>query len=195
MALLAQERRTGFQQWCNVRSVWAMAVGAIFRHRLVLPKKGAAFFCVAGVAGLSTRIFLQQLRTRRTVWVMAIRANHFPFADGVMRNFLAISALFFVASKANFSLCFLAQYWIGWTVNFVTVIASHTIVLVLCAVPMGTVSAFVASQTLRSTFFVISNRESAFLEDDVRCSTALDVGITLYVLVALAVARLAIGRA
>ncbi len=100
-----------------------------------------------------------------------------------------------MAGIADVCLCFAVQNRVSWFVNFVAIIASHAAVLMLSTIPVIAFSAFVAGQTLASALFVARNRESAFLEDDIGCSAAFDIGVTLHVLVALAVARLAVGCA
>jgi hypothetical protein len=40
-----------------------MAVVAVLGHWLMFPKEGAAFFCMAGKAGLVDGVLLQQLGT------------------------------------------------------------------------------------------------------------------------------------
>ena len=64
VALITQERGTRFQQRRNIGTVRGMAIGAVFRHRLMLPQEGAAFFGVAGEAGFVNRGLLQHFRTR-----------------------------------------------------------------------------------------------------------------------------------
>ena len=63
VALFTQERWARFQQRCDVRSVRRMAIGAVLGRWLMLPQEGAAFFSVAGVAGLVDRVLFQQFGT------------------------------------------------------------------------------------------------------------------------------------
>ena len=125
--------------------------------------------------------------------VVAICTGHFAFFKRVVRDFFAIGTLLFVAGVANLGLGFFAQNLVGRTVHLVAIVASHAAVLVLATVPIVAFGVFVAGQALAGTFFVFGDFERAFLEDHIRSCTALGVGVTLDVLVTLAVARLAAG--
>lgn len=127
--------------------------------------------------------------------VVAIRANYFACFNRMIGDFVAIRPLLLVAAEANFRLCLLRQYWVSRFMNLVTVIASNTVVLVLSTIPMGALAAFVAADALPGALFVIRDGESALLEDNIWSGTAFDGWVTLQVLFAGTVARLARGRA
>ena len=77
--------------------------------------------------------------------------------------------------------------------NFMAIVACNTIILVLATVPLVAHATLVAGKTLVGTLLLISHCISAFLEDNIRCSTAFDIRITLQVLFTSAVTRLACG--
>ncbi len=83
MALVTQERGTRFKQWRDIGTVRCMAIGAIFRHRLMFPEEGAAFLCMAHEAGFGDRILLEQFWAGRTVWIVAIRTYDLAHIDRV----------------------------------------------------------------------------------------------------------------
>src|ERR1019366_7949680 len=73
-------------------------------------------------------------------------------------------------------------------------VTGHLVVLVLAAIPVDSIGALMAAQTLACTNLVIRHCISTFLKDDVRRGTTFDVGVTLQVLLAFAVAGLAVRR-
>lgn len=83
VTLLAQERRTRFQQRRDVGAVRRMAVRAILGRRLVFPQEGAAFFGMAGVASLGHRVLLEQFGTGRTVRIVAVGTDDLTGIDRV----------------------------------------------------------------------------------------------------------------
>ena len=78
------------------------------------------------------------------MWVMAIRTRHLAGINGVRRDFMRIRTLFFVASEAHRRLRFLAQYRVYGLVYFMTIITGHAVLLMLTAIPIGTLGALVA---------------------------------------------------
>src|SRR5665647_1412804 len=104
MALLAKQRRTGLEHGRNRSAMHVVAIGAVFGHRIMLVHKRAAFFSVAGVAGVIDAVALEQLGAGRAMRVMAIGADHFAFRHRVMRRPVHLGALFFVAGVANLGL-------------------------------------------------------------------------------------------
>jgi hypothetical protein len=168
-----------------------VAICTILGNWLVFPQEWSAFFRMTLVASLNDRVFLQQLRACRTMWVVAIRTSYLALLNGVVRDFFVICALLFVAGVANFSLSFFAQHFVSRLMHLVAAVTGHAVVLVLTAIPIGTLLAFVASQALIRAFFVARLCISTFLKQNIRRCTAFDFGVALHVLVALAVARLA----
>src|SRR5450759_2417240 len=106
MTLLAHERGTGYQQRRNVRTVRRMAVPAVLGDGLMFEQEGAALLRVAGVAGLVHRVLLDQLRSRRAVWIVTVRTYDLADLDRVGRKLEAFGALLLVAGKADFGLRF-----------------------------------------------------------------------------------------
>ena len=172
-----------------------VAIRAVFGHGLMLEQERPALLCMAGEAGLSHRGLLEQLGAGRTVRIVAIRTDDLARIDRVGRYLVAVRALFLVAGKAHFGLRLLAQHLVGWCMHLVAVVAGHLVVLVLAAVPVGAIGAFVAGQALAGADLVVRHFKGALLEDDVRRGAALDVGVALQVLFAFAVAGLAVRRA
>ena len=120
VAFLAHERSARFQQWCDVGTVRRMAIAAIFCSRLMFPQERTALFSMTLEAGFIDRVFLQQLRTGRTVQIVAIRTDHFAFTDRMVRHFVAVSALLFVAGVTNFCLSRFLAYLVMGVMNLVT---------------------------------------------------------------------------
>ena len=101
---LAQPRRPHFQQWGDVRSVRNMAVAAIVGGRRMLPQERAPLLGVTAVAGLVDGVFDKQLRPRRAMRIMAIRASD-PACRNRMRGKVTdLRALGLVTGKADFAL-------------------------------------------------------------------------------------------
>lgn len=125
--------------------------------------------------------------------IVTIGTNHLTFTDGVVRNFLAVRTLVFVAGKADFWLRLLVANVVGRSVNFVAVVARHAVVLMLATIPVVARAALVTGKTLVCAHFVIGDRKCTFLEDNIRCSTAFTALVSLQVIFTCAVTRLARG--
>src|SRR5450759_4507362 len=78
--------------------------------------------------------------------------------------------------------------------HLVAVITGHLVVLMLATIPVDSIGALMATQTLACTDLVIRHCISTFLKDDVRRDTSFDVGVAFQVLLAFAVAGLAVRR-
>ena len=83
VAVLAQHRNAHRQHWRYVRSVRCVAIRTVVDNWRMLPKERTALLRVARVAGLVHRFLYQQLRSRRSVRVVAIRTGHLTFEDRV----------------------------------------------------------------------------------------------------------------
>ncbi len=114
--------------------------------------------------------------------IVAIGADNLTLTDGVVRNLLAIRALFLVAGKTDLRLRPFAQDLIDRLVNFMAIVACKTIILVLAAFPQVAHATLVAGQALTGTLLLVSDGISAFLEDDIRCRTAFAACIPLQVI-------------
>ena len=104
MTLVAQERRTRFQQRRDIRAMRGMTVGAILVNRLVFPQKRTALLGVTGEAGFGDGGLLDQLRSARSVRIVAVGAGHLADVEGVRRNLLGLRALLLMAGVADLRL-------------------------------------------------------------------------------------------
>lgn len=104
VALITQERRTGFEHRRHIGAVRVMAAGAVFSNRLMFPQEGPALIGMALVAGLVDRVFLQVGRCRSPVRVMAVGTDYFAFLDRMVRYFAAVRSLVLVTVKADLGL-------------------------------------------------------------------------------------------
>ena len=148
VALLAQEGCAGLEQGRIGRAVGGVAVGAIVGYRAMLPQEWAAFFSMAGIAGLVDAVFYQQLRTGRAMGVMAIGAGHLASSNRVGRDAVCLSALSLVAGEADFRLRGLVQYLVvAAIVVGVATGTGHTLALLLAALPMAALAGLVAGNT------------------------------------------------
>ena len=77
-----------------------MANRAVLRRRRVLKGEGALFFAMTPVANLVDRWFFQ-VSLRLAVTIVAIRANHFAFLDGMVRWHRVLSVNLGMASVAD----------------------------------------------------------------------------------------------
>ena len=171
-----------------------MAVGAVVKHGTVLPQERAAFLGVAGVTGFVDRVFDQQFGTSRAVRIVAIGTDHLAGIDRVRGNLVGVRTLLLMAGEAHLGLRPLVANLVDGRMHLVAVIAGQLVVLVLAAFPVGAIISFVASQALAGAGIAVRYREGALLENDVRCGTSLDVGVTVQVFFAFAVAGLAVWR-
>ena len=114
VALVTNQRWTGFEQVVGGGAVRHVAIGAIVVDGLVVMHKGAAFFGVTGIAGGCHAVFGQQLGAGCAVGVVAIRTGDLALRGGMMRLFVELCALFFVAGVANLGLsAFVSNFVMG----------------------------------------------------------------------------------
>ena len=149
VAVLAQEGRSLDQQIRLVRAVRRMAVQAAFADRKVLPQQRAALLRVAVVASLVDRNFLQQLRSRRAVRVVAVGANHLRLANRMVRELVAVGTLLGVAGEALLGLGGLDQDRVLADVDGMAAGAGHVVGGVLAALPVHAQTGLVAAQAHR----------------------------------------------
>ena len=120
VTLFTKEGRTRFKQRRNVGSMRRMAIGAIFFRRLMFPQEWPPLLCMTNETCFVDSVFLEQFRSGRTMRVVAIRTNHFPFFNRVTGVFIAICALFLMAGKTNFCLGFFVTNIVVNGMDFVT---------------------------------------------------------------------------
>ena len=150
MALLAQERRARLEQRCKVGTMRRVAIVAVLYHRLMLEEEGAALLGMADVTGFRHGVLPEQLRARRTVWVVAVRAHDLGYTarayiHRVGGKFVAVGSLLFVAGVADASLSLLAQDGVDRLVDCMAVVARNAIDLMLAAVPIRTPGSLMAA--------------------------------------------------
>ena len=126
---------------------------------------------------------------------MAIATNHFTHIDWMGRYLVTVCTLLFMAGKANLGLRQFVHDLICRRVNFMAVVTSNTIRLVLPAVPVRTCIAFVTGNALLTTLGIVGLCKSALLEDNVWWSSPFDSWVTLQVFFTFAVTRLTSGGA
>ncbi len=119
-----------------------MAGAAIFRHRLMFPQEGAAFFSMAGVARLIEGVFLQQFGAGRAMGIMAIRTGNLAFTNRMVRNTVFLSALLLVAGVAHFRLGTFVAHLVMIRVYLVTGSAGDIIGLMSAARPQMAFAVF-----------------------------------------------------
>ena len=113
-----------------------MAVGAIIDNRTVFPEKRTALLGVAGVAGLVDRVLDEELRSRRSVRVVTIRAHHFADEYRMRRNAMDLRALRLVADETDIRLSKFGEDRVVGRMDRMAVTAGHTAALMLASGPV-----------------------------------------------------------
>src|SRR5665213_358895 len=121
VAVLAKHWCTNRQQRRRIRTVRRVAVGAVVSHRSVLTQERTALLCVARIAGLVHRLFHQQLRSRRSVWVVTVRTAHLALENRMPRETMHLRALVLVATEANLRLRQLVHHLLVGIVRLVAI--------------------------------------------------------------------------
>jgi len=191
VTFVTKERSARLQQRRNIGTVRRMTIGTVFGYRLMLPEEGATLFCMAIPTRFIDGIALDQFIACRTMGVMAVRTRHFADFNRVSRNLMDISTLLPMASNADLSLGKFAENLVHGLVSFVTAIACQATVLMLAAVPVGSLGPLVTGQARLRPILFIGNRVDAFLEYDVGRGTAFDIRVALQMFLAFAVTGLA----
>ncbi len=124
MTLLAQERHAHFQQIGGHCAVGIVAIGAVFRHRLMVPKEGPALFRVTLETGVIDRVADKITGPRRAMGVVTIGAYDLALQDRVPGRPVGLYPLFLVALEADSGLCpFVTYLVVPVVVNFMAGIA------------------------------------------------------------------------
>lgn len=79
MALLAQEGNRCHEQTVVIRAVWVVTIDAAVAHRRVLEQKWTALGCMTLIAGLIQGVGLEQWRSQRAMWIVAVGTGHLTF--------------------------------------------------------------------------------------------------------------------
>jgi len=104
VAGLAEERRAQLQERRLHRTVRVVAVGAILRHRLMLPQKRSALLAVAGGARFVGGVLDELHWRRRAVRRMARSACHLALAQRVARELVQVGVLGLMTAPAHLDL-------------------------------------------------------------------------------------------
>lgn len=120
MTFIAQEWWPSFQHKLRCAAMRVVAISTIFIDRFMWPDEGAAFLCVAGVAGFNCAIPLYQFGPDRSMHIVAIRTTDLAFKNSVARGPLILSTLFLVAGKTDFGLGSLVTYFVLCRMNLMT---------------------------------------------------------------------------
>lgn len=104
MAGLAKIRRPHLEHAFRSGAMRVMAVRAVVIDRFVAMHERPTLFHVAGVTGFNHAITLHELRTHRTMHIVAIGASHFSLNNRVVRRLVDLGTLFLVAGKAHLGL-------------------------------------------------------------------------------------------
>jgi hypothetical protein len=147
VAALAQHRLLHDQQRLMGGAVRVVAIEATFTDWRVLPQEGTALFAVALVTLVIDRVCRNEPLRLRAVRIMAVRANHLLFPQGMMRRLHDRRADLLMAPSAKLHLAWLRQQFGIAPVNLMAVNAGEFCLIVLAAVPQRHVSPGVASQT------------------------------------------------
>ena len=104
MTALAELGHPAVQEFVVVAAVGRVAIRAILFHRRMFPHKGASFFGVAPVAEFVDGVAFHHLGPESAMMVVAVRAFHPSFPDGVMGLLVFLGSDCAVADVAEFGL-------------------------------------------------------------------------------------------
>ena len=119
VARLAQERRTHLQHAFCGSAMRVVAGRAVLADGLMLMHERSAFLHMAGVTGFVYAIAFHELRTGRSMHIVAVRARHLAFHNRMVRRLVDLWTLFLVAGKTNLSLGEFVAHHIFCRVNLV----------------------------------------------------------------------------
>lgn len=136
MAVLAKHGWTHGQQRPDVGAVRRMAVSAVVHDGRVLPQEGAAFFGVAGIAGLVYRFLHQQFGSRGSVRIVAVGAGDLAFDDGMARETMNLGAHVLVTAETDFGLSQLVHHFLIRLMRFVAIRTGQAVGFMRAARPI-----------------------------------------------------------
>lgn len=142
VTLLAKHRRACLEHAGDDAAVRVVAVGAVFCDWIMLVHERAAFFGMAGVAGVVRAVAFDQLGSDRAMRIVAIGADHLAFGNRVVGRTIDLRALFLVAGVADFCLRRAVADLVIVAVDFVTGIAGHIGIVMRAAIPMRAIRVF-----------------------------------------------------
>ena len=146
MTVLAQEWHALHQHSRLGTAMRIMAYRTALPDRLMFVKKRPAFLRVALITGFIDRV-LYQITTGPSMRVVAIRADHLAFPDGMAIKTVHLCALVGMAGKTDFRLRSLYQHRVLGYVYRMTCSTRQISRLVLAAAPVHTNSGLMTAQT------------------------------------------------
>lgn len=147
MAALAEHRLLHNQQRLMGGAVRVVAVETTLTDRRVLPQEGAALFAVTLITLVIDRVCRNEPLGLGAVRIMAVRANHLLFPQGMMGGLHDRRADLLMTPGAKLHLAWLRQQFRIPAMNLVAVDAGEFCFIVLAAMPQRYVSPGVASET------------------------------------------------
>lgn len=161
VACLAEVGRPSLQQAVRRGSMRVMADRAVLIDRFVTMHEWAAFLHVAGVTGFIHAILLHELRTHRTMYIVAIGASHLSLNNWMMRRLVDLATLLLVATKADFRLSAFIAHLILPTMHRVAGSTRHVGSIMRAAHPMRTLRIFIV--TTQAGGGALDNRRKGLL--------------------------------
>ena len=146
VAVQAQEWHFFLEQPRIYGAMRIVAVGALFANGLVFPQHRTALVGVTAIASVVDPHLPQQIGACRAMRIVAIGADHFAFADGMVGILQRERTLLGMASKANVGLRRFDQYRILVDVDRVTADAGQIVNLVLAALPIIMIAVLVTAE-------------------------------------------------
>ena len=145
---LAQHRSAHCEHAAMIGSVRIMAGYAVLRHRSMLPKEGAAKFCMAVITGVIDRLAGQQQFRGFAVRVVAATAIHLALSHGMRVGLHRLRTLLLVTIETDFRLTIRCQHRVALRVAGVAIGAGDGVVVMRTAVPGKASVVLVAVRTV-----------------------------------------------
>lgn len=136
MAALTKLRRAADEELSVIAPVRRVAGPAIFFNRWMFPEVRTALFRVACIAKFVDRSGLDELLLETAMLIMAVRAFHFTFLDGVVRLLGNLHAQIAMAGETQFGLRCLQVHPLSG-VNRMAVVTGHSGRFVFAHVPVS----------------------------------------------------------
>jgi len=135
MAALAEHRAAHCEHARVIRTMWVVAVAAIFDDRCMLPKVGAALFGVTVEAGIVKCLTCELPFACRAMIAVASAAVHLALSNRMRIGFQRLRALLLMALETNVRLRRRHQYGVARSMAGMAVGAREFVHVVLIAVP------------------------------------------------------------
>ena len=161
VTFLAKDRHTSLEKAISRRSMRLMANRAVFRHWFMVMHERTALFHVASEASLVGTGFDQLFRIV-SMHVVTGRTRHLSLDDRVMRRFVDLGALFFVAGETDLGFGYLFTHLVVLRMNLMAGCAGNILVAVSTHLPANAVTALVTGQA--GAIAIFCRRFGAFAE-------------------------------